>query len=58
VLALDAARTDLAYLLVIPAYALAFRAHMQIEWARLRAMSGALAVKRSKASAIRSSEGS
>jgi 4-hydroxybenzoate polyprenyltransferase len=42
VLALDAARHDLRYLLVIPAYGLAFRLHLLIEWRRLLLVRDAL----------------
>lgn len=51
-LALDAARHDLRYLLVIPAYAVAFRLHLVIEWRRLRLVAANL---RSMAPAARSS---
>ena len=54
-LAADAARIDLLYLLLVPAYALAFRLHMLIEWRRLALVAGAL---RSMGPAARSSGGS
>ena len=54
VLALDAARADLRYLLVIPAYALLFRPHLQAEARRLGAVF-ALGVTRARESSARSS---
>jgi 4-hydroxybenzoate polyprenyltransferase len=42
VLALDAARADPMYLIVIPAYALLFRPHLQTETHRLRSVMAAL----------------
>jgi 4-hydroxybenzoate polyprenyltransferase len=45
VLALDAARADLLYLVLIPVYALLFRPHMRIELHRLRAVLAALRLK-------------
>ncbi len=51
-LALDAARDDLRFLLVVAAYALAFRLHLVIEWRRLLLVAAAL---KSMAPAARSS---
>jgi 4-hydroxybenzoate polyprenyltransferase len=56
VLALDAARADVAYLLVIPVYAVLFRAHLRAEWHRLRLAMGPLTIiKRARESSARSS---
>jgi 4-hydroxybenzoate polyprenyltransferase len=46
VIALDAARADLSYLVVIPLYALLFRPHMAIETERVRAIGRALSGQR------------
>ncbi len=54
VLALDAARADLVYLLVVPAYALLFRPHVRAEMHRLRAVMAALRVKRAREPCARS----
>ncbi len=54
VLALDAARVDLLYLLVIPAYALLFAPHLRGELHRLRLVSNALALTRARAPSARS----
>ena len=54
VLALDAARVDLVYLLLIPAYALLFRPHLLGELYRFRLVSDALPIKRAKDSSARS----
>ncbi len=54
-LALDAARVDLVYLLVIPAYALLFRPHLGGELHRIRLALGALRVNRARESSARSS---
>ncbi len=51
-LACDAARHDIRWLLVVPAYALAFHLHMLIEWRRLAAVRDAVT---SRALAVRSS---
>ena len=57
VLALDCARADLRYLLLLAAYALLFRPHLRTEWGRLRAVRDALRTARSKARGVRSSGG-
>jgi hypothetical protein len=55
VLSLDAARADIAYLLVIPVYALLFRAHLRAELHRLRLVVRALPLNRARESSVRSS---
>jgi 4-hydroxybenzoate polyprenyltransferase len=55
VLALDAARVDFIYLLVIPVYALLFRAHLRAERHRLQSVVGALPIKRAREAWTRSS---
>ncbi len=55
VLALDAARADLLYLLVIPVYALLFRPHLRAEMHRFRSVLAALRVTRARDSSARSS---
>ena len=54
VIALDAARADLLYLLVVPAYALAFRPHLTAEARRFGAVLAALRVNRARESSARS----
>lgn len=54
VIALDASRADLAYLVLIPAYGLLFRAHLRAELYRLRLVMAALPDNRAKASGARS----
>jgi 4-hydroxybenzoate polyprenyltransferase len=54
-LALDAARADLLYLLLIPVYALLFRPLLRIEGHRLRSVWTALRVSRARGSSARSS---
>jgi 4-hydroxybenzoate polyprenyltransferase len=54
VLSLDSCRADLAYLLVIPAYLVLFRAHIRIELHRLRSVLAALPVNRARESYARS----
>jgi hypothetical protein len=56
VLALDAARVDLAYAIVIPAYALLFRPHLQTEMQRFRFVMAALRINRAKEPSGRSNE--
>jgi 4-hydroxybenzoate polyprenyltransferase len=56
VLALDAARVDLAYAIVVPAYALLFRPHLQTEMQRFRFVIAALRSNRAKAPSGRSNE--
>ena len=58
VLAIDAARVDLRYLVVIPAYAVLFAPHMRIERDRFRALAATLRISRAKEPADRSNEGS
>ncbi len=53
VLALDCARADLRYLLLVPAYALLFRPHMRAERERFGAIAGSLRSQRDRASASR-----
>lgn len=55
VLALDAARVDLVYLLLIPVYALLFRPHLLGELHRLWLVSDALPIKPARDSSARSS---
>jgi 4-hydroxybenzoate polyprenyltransferase len=55
VLALDAARADLLYLLLIPVYALLFRPLLGVEQHRLRAVLAALPLRRARDSSARSS---
>jgi 4-hydroxybenzoate polyprenyltransferase len=57
VLALDCARADLRYLLLLPAYALLFRPHLRTEWSRLRAVTDALRTPRATERDARSSGG-
>jgi 4-hydroxybenzoate polyprenyltransferase len=57
VLALDCARADLRYLVLVAAYALLFRAHLRTEWARLGAVRKALRAPRATEPDARSSEG-
>jgi hypothetical protein len=54
VIALDAARADLLYLLVVAAYALAFRPHLAAEARRLGAVAAALRVNRATEPSARS----
>lgn len=56
VLALDAARIDLLYLLVIPVYALFFRPHLRIELHRFRSVVAALRIDRARDSSARPNE--
>ena len=58
VFALDAARADLLFVLVIPAYALLFRPHLHAELLRFRAVVAALRVTPATAPSGRSNEGS
>lgn len=58
VLALDAARVDLFYLLVIPAYVLLFRPHMRAESQRLLAVWAALRAMGAREPSDRSNAGS
>jgi len=58
VLALDAARIDLVYLLVIPAYLLLFRPHVRAESQRLIAVWAAIRAMGAKEPSDRSSAGS
>lgn len=55
VLALDAARADLVYLVLIPVYAVLFRPHLRVEMHRLRAVIAALPIRRARGSSVRSS---
>jgi 4-hydroxybenzoate polyprenyltransferase len=58
VLAVDAARIDLLYLLFVPAYILLFKPHLQVELARLRSVTAALRGDRATEPSGRSNEGS
>jgi 4-hydroxybenzoate polyprenyltransferase len=54
VLALDAARADLVYLLLIPAYALLFRPHLRAEMNRFRLAISSGSIRRARESSARS----
>jgi 4-hydroxybenzoate polyprenyltransferase len=56
VLALDAARVDPVYLIVIPAYLLLFRPHLRVEMQRFRLVIAALRINRAKEPYGRSNE--
>jgi 4-hydroxybenzoate polyprenyltransferase len=57
VLALDCARVDPRYLVLLPAYALLFRPNLHVERMRLRAVTRALRAPRATEREVRSSEG-
>ena len=57
VLAIDASRADLRYLVVVPVYALLFRVHVRSEADRVRAVIASLRPSRATAASARSSEG-